>query len=88
MEIQIKCTNCIHCETAYYQDDNMCVPQRFSSSDPRSVSDNIACKYYVEAERERTRAGLYGIISYKLVKEDSEWDPKCPGHNMRNRVEV
>ncbi len=70
MGIEIKCTNCIHCETAYYQDDNMCVPQRFSSSDPRSVSDNIACKFYVEAQRERTRAGLYGIMIHEVWNEE------------------
>ena len=68
--VEIKCTNCIHCETAYYQDDNMCVPQRFSSADPRSVSLNIACKYYEEAPRARERSGLYGVIVYEKWDEE------------------
>ena len=67
---EIKCTNCIYCETAYYQEDNICVPQRFSTSDPRSTKDNIACKFYEEAPRTRERSGLYGIMIYEIWDEE------------------
>ena len=65
-----RCTDCIYCETAYYQDDGICVPQRMGSSDPRSTKDNVACKYYVEAPLERERSELYGIIIREI------WDPE------------
>ncbi|MCR5419772.1 MAG: hypothetical protein K6E98_02045 [Lachnospiraceae bacterium] len=68
--VQVKCTNCIHCESAYYQPDNICLPQRLNNSDPGKVSDNIVCKYYEEAPRERQYAGLYGIMIYEI------WDDK------------
>ncbi|MCR5001024.1 MAG: hypothetical protein K6A71_04425 [Lachnospiraceae bacterium] len=68
--IQIKCTNCIHCETAYYQEDKICLPQRFNSSDPRNTTDNIACKYYEEAPRNRERSELGGIIIREIWDEE------------------
>lgn len=68
--IQIKCTNCIHCETAYYQDDKICVPQRFSTSDPRNTKDNIACKFYEEAPRTRERSLLGGIMIREVWDEE------------------
>ena len=61
-----KCTDCIHCETAYHQADGVCAPQRMCSSDPRSTRDNVACKYYEEAPLSRERTGLYGLLIYEL----------------------
>ena len=76
--VEIKCKNCIHCETAYYQDDNICLPQRFNYSEPKSIEDEGVCKCYEEAPRRRERAGLYGI----MIKE--VWDEN-DGHYVEDR---
>ena len=68
--IEAKCTNCIHCDIAFYRDDKMCVPQQFSAAEPRSIESNRPCKYYEEAPRYRDRYGLYGIESLELWNEE------------------
>ncbi|HCM92105.1 MAG TPA: hypothetical protein DIS78_06050 [Lachnospiraceae bacterium] len=67
---RFKCTDCIHCETAYYQEDKICVPQRFSTSDPRNTRDNIACRFYEEAPRMRERSALGGVIIREVWDEE------------------
>jgi hypothetical protein len=76
--VKHKCTECIHCETAHYQADKVCAPQRMGSSDPKSTKDNAACKYFEKAPLKRDRAGLYGVIIHE------EWDSE-EGHYVEKR---
>ena len=68
--IEPKCTNCIHCDTAYYRDDKMCVPNQFAAREPRSIESNEPCQYYEEAPRERTRYGAFGMETHEYWNED------------------
>ncbi len=69
MSNEYKCTNCIHCEEAYYRADKMCIPQQFCSSEPRNISSNLPCKYFEAAPKHRDRFGIYGLEIHETWNE-------------------
>lgn len=64
------CKTCIHIQSAHFRKDGLCMPQVFSSKNPRSVYKNIACRFYEEAPKEHILNGPFGVKIREI------WDSK------------